>query len=130
MASRRALKASPKELVAAQGAGTVIEFVSAILVLDYSTAAFTESDDNLVIEYDSGGDAACSQTIEMTGFIDQSADTITNALPCINAIDASADIVNKNIALVNNDDEIAGDAGGNCALRVIVTYRVHHSLGL
>jgi hypothetical protein len=121
-----ALRASPKELVAAPGAGRVIEFVSAVLILDYGTNGLTETDDNLAIEYNSGSGAAVSETIEMTGFIDQTADTITRAIPVKDAIDAAADIVNKNLALVNTGDAEFQDAGASTSkLYVIITYRIH-----
>ena len=122
----KVLRATPFELVAAQGAGTVIEFVSAILKLNYGSEVFSESADNLVIEYDGGSGAVVSQVIESTGFIDQGADTQTNCLPSVDAIDASADVENKNIALFNNGDgEIAGNASDDSTLDVHITYRVH-----
>ena len=118
------------ELVAAQGVNTLIEFVGAVLILDYGTNVFVETADNLVIEYDDGDAAAASQTIEMTGFIDQTADTITTAIPKKDVIDASADIVNKNLALWNNSGDVTGNAGNDTTMRVLVSYRVHTSLGL
>ena len=121
---------TPVELVAAQGAGTVIEFVSAIFILDYGSNVLVESADNLVIEYDDGDAAAVSETIEMTGFIDQSADTITFAIAKKDPIDASADIVNKNLALVNTSGDFTGNATNDTVIRVITSYRVHQSLGL
>jgi parallel beta-helix repeat protein len=130
-AELEALNATPLELVAAPGSNNVLEFVSAILVLDYSGAGLTESSDNLAIEYDDGGDVAVSETIEMTGFIDQTADMVTRAVPIKDAIDASADIVNKNLALVNTGNGEFGNGGSATSeLRVIITYRIHRSLGL
>jgi hypothetical protein len=123
------LQGSAKELVAAPGANQLLEFVSAMLILDYGTAAFTESADNMAIEYDNGSAVAASETIESTGFIDQGADTITRAIPVKDPIDAAADIVNKNLALINNGDGEFG-AGGTTTMTVIITYRVHDTLGL
>jgi hypothetical protein len=124
-----AIRATPKQLVAAPGAGQLIEFVSAMLILDYDTAAFTETADNLAIEYDGGSAVAASETIECTGFIDQSADMITRAIPVKDPIDAAADIVNKNLVLQNiGDGEFGG--GGGTTMTVIITYRVHDTLGL
>ena len=121
---------TPVELVAAQGANTVIELVGAVLILDYGSNVLVESDDNLVIEYDDGDAAAASEIIEMTNFIDQSADTITFAIAKTDTIDASADIVNKNIALFNNSGDFTGNAAADTTMRVITSYRVHTSLGL
>ena len=122
----KVLRATPFELVAAQGVGTTIEFVSAILKLTAGSEVLSETDANLVIEYDDGAAAAVSQVIECGGFIDQAADTQTNAMPSIDAIDASADVENKNLALFNDGaGEFAGNVSDDAALDVHITYRVH-----
>jgi hypothetical protein len=119
------LRATPYELVAAQGANTLIQFISAMFVLDYGSEVFTESDDNLVIEYDAGSAIPVTDAIECTGFIDQAADTIINAIPIADAIDALADVANKNLALFNDGDgEFGGNASDDSVLEVHVTYRV------
>jgi hypothetical protein len=69
----KALRATPYELVAAQGANQLIRLESITLKLTAGSEVLTESADNLVVEYDDGNAAACSQVIEMTGFIDQAA---------------------------------------------------------
>lgn len=121
---------NPVELVAAPGAGSLLEFVSAVLILNFGTNVLVESADNLVIEYNSGLAVAVSEVIEMTGFIDASADTITRAIPVKDPIDASADIVNKNLALFNLGGDFTGNAAEDTTMRVIISYRVHTSLGL
>ncbi len=119
------LQSTPFELVAAQGADTLIEFQSAMLVLTAGSEVLTESDDNMAIIYDDGNAVTVSDVIEATGFIDQLADTITNAIPVIDTIDALADVVNTNIVLSNTGDgEYAGNASDDAALDVYVTYRV------
>lgn len=119
------LRATPIELVAAAGADTILQFVSALFVLTAGSEVLTESADNLAIEYDDGSAAAVTGSIETTGFIDAAADTITNAIPAGDVIDASADIVNKNLALFNTGDgEIAGNATDDAVLTVYTTYRV------
>ncbi|GAH73120.1 unnamed protein product [marine sediment metagenome] len=121
----KALRALPKELVTAPGANKLIEFISATLFLNYGSDGLTESEDNLAIEYDDGGDAAVSEAIDMTGFIDQTADTITRAIPKNDAIDAAADIVNKNLALVNTGDgEFGGNTNADTTMTVMVSYRI------
>src|SRR3990167_9576531 len=50
VAEMLAVRATPKTLVAAPGAGYALEFVSAVFIYDYA-AAFTETDDNLAIRY-------------------------------------------------------------------------------
>ena len=65
-----------------------------------------------------------SQAIECTGFIDQTADTMTNALAKIDAIAAKTACENKALVLHNTGDGEFGGSGGS-ALRVKVAYRVH-----
>lgn len=121
----KTLRATPVELVAAQGADTMIQFVSAMMVLTAGSEVLSESADNMAIEYDDGSAVAVTGAIEATGFIDQAADTITNAIPAGDTIDASADVINKNIALLNTGDgEYAGNASDDAVLDVYVTYRV------
>ncbi len=121
----KALRATPETLVAAPGAGKSLEFVSATLKLNKGAAAFTEDSDNLAVKYHNGTGAAVSQTIETTGFIDQTADTQTNALAKIDAIAASAAAENKALVLHNTGSaEIAGNAANDGSVDIYVTYRV------
>lgn len=121
----KALAATPIELVAAPGAGKVVKLIGAQLKLDYGgTNAFTEAGDNLVINYTDGAGVAVSQTIEMTGFIDQTADMYTNAEPKIDAIVTAAASENQALVLWNNNAEIAGNAANDNQLIVSVLYRV------
>lgn len=118
-----ALRAAPKTLVAAPGAGKVLEFISVQLYFDY-TAAYTESTANLTVKYTDGSGAAVSQAIEATGFADATADTITNGLAKIDTIVAKSGSENKALVLHNIG---AGEWGGGNAANVIrakVNYRV------
>lgn len=122
----KAMRASPVELVAAPGAGNVLEFMGAILILNYGSNVLTESTDNMAVEYNAGTAATASDAIESGSFIDAAADTITTAVPVKDVVDASADIVNKNLALANTGDgEFGGNAGADTLMTVITTYRVH-----
>jgi predicted RecA/RadA family phage recombinase len=122
----KALRATPKTLVAAPGANKFIEFVSAVLVNSGGANALTESTANLAVKLNNGSGVAVSQTVESTGFIDQTAKTITNALPVIDAIVASASGANKALVLHNiGAGEIAGNAAADVTLAVNVAYRVH-----
>jgi len=118
-----ALRAAPKTLVAAPGAGKVLEFLSATLLFD-RTGAYTESADNLTIKYVDGSGAAASQAIETTGFVDAAADAITNALPKIDILGVKTLFENQALVLHNIGDGEFG--GGNAAnvLRVKVRYRI------
>lgn len=119
-----ALRATPKTLVAAPGAGKFLEFVSLQLFFDY-TGAYTETTDNMAVRLTDGTGIIVSQAIEATGFVDAAADTVTNALPKIDAIAAKTAAENKALVLHNTGDGEYG--GGNAAnvVRAKVTYRIH-----
>lgn len=130
------LVGTPKELVAAPGAaGQLIEFISAILVLDYGSEVFAEptAPDDLAIEYDDGTGQQII-TWDTTGFI-------TNNADCIEIVNAAsvgggaaavttAANVNKNIVLINTGGNYTGNASNDSAIRLIVTYRIHTSLSI
>lgn len=119
-----ALRATPKELVAAPGAGKVLEFVSAVLLFDY-TGAYTETADNMAVKYNDGSGAAVSETIEATGFVDATADTMTTARAKLDAIVAKSGSENKALVLHNTGDGEYGGGNASNAIRVKVAYRVH-----
>ena len=123
----KALRATPKTLVAAPGAGKVIEYISAVLILDYGgTNGWTESTNNLAIKYGDGSGTAVTGTIEMTNFIDQTADTMTTSIYKIDTIAAKTACENKALVLHNTSGaEIGGNAANNNVLRAKVVYRVH-----
>lgn len=122
----KGLRAVPFELVPAPGAGKVLEFVSATLMLDAGTEVLTEAGNDLAIRYTDGSGAIVSQAIEMTGFIDQAGDTLTNALPKVDAIAAKAGCENQALVLHNTSGaEIAGNATNDAVLRAKVAYRIH-----
>lgn len=124
-AAIKTLRATPVELVPAPGAGFLLQFDSAIMVLTAGTEVLSESADNLQIEYDGGSAAALTGVIEMTGFIDAAADAAINAIAVADAVDAIADIENKNIAVVNTGDgEFAGNASDDAQLDIYTTYRI------
>jgi hypothetical protein len=119
-----ALRAAPITCVTAPGAGKVLEFISAVLIFDY-TAAYTESTANLAFKYDTGAGVQVSDTIEATGFADATADTLQHARSAGDIIVAASAAVNKPIVLHNLG---AGEwGGGNAAnaIRVKVAYRSH-----
>ncbi len=122
----KALRATPKTLVAAQGATKYLEFISLVMYLDYGSNVFTESTDNMAVRFTDGSGAIVSQAIEATGFIDAAADTITNGLPKIDAIVSAAASLNQALVLHNTGDgEYGGNAGADTVIRAIVTYRIH-----
>lgn len=122
----KALRATPKTLVAAPGAGKYLEFVSATLKLHAGANVLSESTANMTVKLVDGSGAAVSQAIESTGFIDQAANTLTSALPKIDAIVAGTAGENKALVLHNiGAGEFGGNAANDATLVVGVAYRVH-----
>lgn len=112
----KALKATPITLVPAPGAGYTVILERVYLHLIAGTA-YTESADNILIEYSGGTDL---MTVETTGFLDQAtAQTRTQAMAEAVVTPTS----NEAIQITNADDEIAG---GNTdrTLSVRAWYRI------
>lgn len=115
-----ALRAAPKTLVAAPGAGKMLQFLSLALILDATATAYTESADNLLVRYENGSGDAVSDVIECTGFIDQTTDQMTVGVPVKDPIVAKAVAENTALVLHNNGD---GEfATGTGVLRAKITY--------
>lgn len=115
------LATTPVELVAAPGADKYIEFLGASFILNYNSIPYTEAGDNLGIKYTDASGVQVSETIECTGFIDQAADTITNAIPIKDAIVAATGCVNQALVLDNLGSNFAA---GNSPVTVKISYRV------
>ena len=112
-------------LVPAPGANRVLEFLSATLKLEYGgTNAFTESADNLTINYTDDSGVVVSDVIECTGFIDQTAHTLTRAVPIADAIVAYTAAANQPLVLDNDNANFGGNAGDDNILYVDTTFRV------
>lgn len=122
----KALRATPVTVVSAPGSGKVLQFISAVLFLDYGSNVLTEAGDNLAFRYNNTTGAIVSETIETTGFIDQSADTLTTARAKLDGIASKAASENLPLVLHNiGGAEFAGNAGNDTVMRVKVSYRVH-----
>lgn len=121
-ASVAALRATPYQLVPAPGAGKVVELIGGCLILDYGTVAFTESADNLAVKYTNGSGAAASETIEMTGFIDQTADKIIK----VAAIKDVIMVANAALVLHNTGDGEFGNSGDS-PIRAKIEYVIHNT---
>ncbi len=121
----KAIRATPIAVVPAPGIGKSLEFVSALLQLNYGTSVFT-GPQNLAVRYKDGASAQVSQNITGTGFIDQAGDMVTSAAAKVDAIAARAVAENQPLVLHNiGAGEIAGNAGNDSLLHVKVFYRVH-----
>lgn len=122
----KALRATPATLVPAPGSRRLIELVSAVLYLDAGSNVLAESTDNLAIKYGDGSGVAASETIEMTGFLDQSVDMITWAVAIINPIGAASAMLNKALVLHNTGNgEFTGNAAGDATMKIVTVFRLH-----
>ncbi|MEE8208029.1 MAG: hypothetical protein V3T88_03620 [Nitrosomonadaceae bacterium] len=118
-----ALAATAKELVAAPGSDRVLEFISASIKYNYGTVVYTESSDDMVIEYSGGQDVTVA--IDSTNFIDQSNDEIRIIPFSVATMAVTVDLeALKNTSLqlfIPNDSPTLGDG----TLTVRTTYRIH-----
>ena len=117
-----ALFTTPKTLIAAQGANTIVEFISAVLAYDYNSTAYTiGTAGNLQVKYTDGSGAAASSTRDTTGFIDQTADKVHllekvggTVIPVVNA------------ALVLTL-ATANPTLGNSPINIKITYKIYNT---
>ncbi len=119
------LRATPKELVAAE-AGKIHEFVKVIVVLDWGSVAYTESDDNFAVRYTNTTGVIVSDVIEATGLADATEDTICFAgpAPTTSALVTEAASTNKGLFLHGTGTSEWGN-NGDSPLVVITYYRTH-----
>jgi len=114
----KALNTTPIEVVAAPGAGKVLELVGATLIFDYGTTQMAAGGAVVLEEETSGTDL--SSTVADT-VIQAAADSINTMIPVAAAVTA-----NKGIFITN---ATADFTTGDSVARVKVAYRVH-STGL
>lgn len=119
-----ALRATPITIIAAPGAGKIIEFVSAVLCFDRA-GAYTETADNLAFKYTDGSGQAVSETIETTGFLTAAGDAVMPVKPITSAVILTAAGVNQAIVLHNTGDGELGGGNADNEVLVKVAYRVH-----
>lgn len=112
-----AANTTPVEIIPAPGAGYVIEFISAVMILDYNTAAYAASR-TCHFEYASGG-TTVSDTVAAAAFTNQSDDCIE----VCQALSAEVELTaNSGIYwALDTGDETTGDS----PVRIKVAYRVH-----
>ena len=125
----KALATTQIELVAAQGAGTLIRFLGAVLKIDYGSEVFAEpsAPDELQIKYTNAAGVGVSNQVDATGFVTASADTYTNANPIVDAIVAASAAENAALVLDNTGANYTGNASNDSTITVR-TYYVVQSL--
>lgn len=118
-ADMKTARAAPVTLVAAPGAGYVLEFLGATFIYDY-VAAFTESADDSVIRFTDGSGAIVSTTLDSTGLLDAVSDQIRTFKPITTDV---TPVANSPLVFHNTGD---GEWGGTGSpVRIRVAYRVH-----
>ena len=112
-----ALFATPKELVAAPGAGFVLELLSAVLTLDFNTAAYANNGILSIRETNAAG-TAHSETLVLANFLAGVADELRTLQPA-----AGHDLVEDTpmVLSVATGETDTGDS----PITVRVAYRVH-----
>lgn len=113
-----ALRATPVDLVPAPGAGLAIVVERVLAVFDVTTTGYTETADNLDIEYASGANI---MTVEATGFLDQTTDQVRTQTP---AAGVSTPVANSAVRVQNNGDGEFGAGNAANTLSIAVYYRI------
>jgi hypothetical protein len=111
------LNSAPKELVAAPGAGKAIEFVSAVLHLDYGTLDYAANGTLHVQTHTST--SVLSGVLAAAEFMHASADKIATMVPASTGIGLD---INEAIELLGIGGEVTT---GDSTITVVVGYRVH-----
>lgn len=116
-----ALRAAPKTLVAAPGAGKVLEFVSMLAIADNGTAYVVGTND-FVVRYKDGSGDIISQILDTAGLLDQTTDIMTQVMPlATDSKTPKADCENQPLVLHNSGgSELTTGTG---VLRCKVAYR-------
>ena len=127
----KALAATPVALIAAGGANTLIEFVSAAIRLVSGNEVLAEDvgGSNLAIKYTDDSGVQVSEDIEMTNFITKGSNGNTNTRAKIDAIVDADAAVNAPLVLHNiGAGEITGNVSDDAVLEVYVSYKLHRSV--
>jgi len=119
------LRATPKGLVAAPGAGYALHLDAIMLEMKGVTTAYTiaNAGDDLAVKYASGTGKVASDTIETTGFLDALA-TVQTGRPVNGVLATRAQVENQLLCLHNIG--AAEFSGGNAAnvVRVTLQFRI------
>jgi hypothetical protein len=118
----KTLRATPKVLVPAPGAGWFVEVVKAVMILNYGSNALTGAYD-LAVEYATSGQDIGTVA---SGFVLATADQMSIMVPPSIAAVAAASVANNAVQLKNSGaGEYAGNAGADTTMQVIVEYFMH-----
>ena len=123
------IRATPVTIVQAPGAGYAIQYLDALLALNYNNAtpvAYTiaNATDYLNFRYNNGTGVIVSDNITPTGFLDQTASTYTSSRAKVDGIVTS--LAANNGSLVLHNSGAAEYTLGNSPITVKVAYIVHY----
>lgn len=120
-----ALRATPKSLVPAPGAGRILEFVSMMAIAQNGTAYVVGTND-LAVRYKDGSGDIISQTLDTAGFLDQTSAIMSQVGPlATDSKTPKTDCDNQPLVLHNTG---AGElTTGTGTLDLKITYRVWKS---
>lgn len=116
-----ALYTTPKELVEAPGAGKVLEFLSAVLFLDYGTATYATYGDLTVNLHTTG--TALSDTVAAADLVQQTAD----AYRVMQVL--SADVALKANEALELRCGTGNPVTGDSTIKVLIRYCIHDFSG-
>lgn len=125
-----ALRATPVELVAAPGAGYQLFLIGLVLEFDYGGAAYTivNAGDDMKVRYNNAAGTVVSDNIDSAGFLDATADVVTNGRPSSDLKALATAGVNKSLVLHNIG--VAEYGGGNAGNVVRATcYYIKQKVG-
>jgi hypothetical protein len=108
-----ALAATAVELIAAPGAGKIIQFLGAQVFLDYGTATYAGSSETITFKYENGSGATVGTITE--AFIESTAD----AYMWVNPISAVG-LANKALIAIASADLTTGDS----TMKMRLYYRI------
>lgn len=111
---------TPKELVAVPGIGKIVEFMSAVLFLDYGGTQYAGGG-NIIVRTRGGTPITLSQIVTSAASINLAHDNYAIMLAVNTPVLLAAD-VNKGIELYCSGDHTAGGGG---TMKVKVSYRIH-----
>ena len=118
-----------KTIIAAPGAGKLVEVLGGMIIFDY-TGAYTETggDDNWRLYYGDSSKESASNVIETTGLVDATADTVIRFGPVANdQLVAGDELSNTAVVLSGVTGGTYNNLGGGNAsnvFRVVIAYRI------
>lgn len=121
----KAIRATPITILAAQGAGTVIEFLSGSVFFVYAGTNVFTNPQNLALKFKDGTGAGLTAAITAAGFLDQAASEYQLVTQTSGIIYSKANSDNQPLVMHNTGaSEITGNAANDNTILVKISYAV------